>query len=216
MSKRLLILLLLTLALLTGAASSKTLSVDEILEKHRQSASALEDLQAAAHLDLEVLLGILPYRESLDGSYFYQKPDRHKLEFKDAPSYLQKAPSMFNWKLPNPDKYKVVAVSPDGKNNDSYQLFYKPNNAGSSTQSIACYFDPDNFRLTRQETSYKDGGSVKLKFAYQKSTELPVLESVKAAVVIPAYKLTGGATITFSGQQANAGLDKSIFEGSTD
>lgn len=192
--------------------SAAELTVEEVIAKHRQASSRLEDLKADARLNLQVLLGVLPYSEKLDGHYYYQKPDKHKLEFPDAPSYLQKAPSMFNWNLPETEKYKVVVVAPKNSDqNPAYQLFYKPKHADSSTQSITCSFDSKTWRLMKQETAYKDGGSVKLHFNYKQDSEIPVLDQVIAAVNIPAYKLTGDAVISFSAQTPNKGLDSSVF-----
>ncbi len=201
--------------LLAGLAVQSTaaeITVEEVIAKHLQASSRLDNLKADAQLHLQVLLGVLPYSEKLSGHYFYLKPDKHKLEFPDAPSYLQKAPSMFNWNLPDTDKYNVVAVAPkEGEGETGYRLFYKPKRADSSTQSITCTFDSETWRLTKQETAYKDGGSVKLQFSYKKDPKMPILDKVTAAVSIPAYKLTGDAVISFSSQAPNKGLDPSVF-----
>lgn len=189
------------------------LGVEELLAKHQEASKRLDDLKADAQLDLQVLLGILPYREKLQGSYFYLKPDKHKLDFPDAPSYLQKAPSMFNWNLPDPNKFKITVVAPkSGDANGFYQLFYKPKNFDSSTQSIICAFDAKTARLIKQDTAYKDGGSVNLQFNYLAKSELPILDKVTASVSIPSYKLTGNATISFTNPKPNSGIDSAVFE----
>ncbi|HIB64165.1 MAG TPA: hypothetical protein EYO33_03335 [Phycisphaerales bacterium] len=202
-------LMILLLGFLTLQAWARPLDADTLLTRHCEATSQLEDVKSKANLNLNVLLGVLPYSEKLNGRYFYQKPNRHKLEFDNAPAYLEKAPSLFKWDLPSTEKYKTKILQHTDEN--SHHLLFLPKNGQSSTLSIKCIFDAENYRLLSQETTYRDGGTVNLSFIYKDGTKLPVLEKVEAKVTIPSYSLTGGATITFSGQEVNQGLDESVF-----
>lgn len=184
------------------------MTTETLLTRHAEATSKLSDIQSNAQLKLDLVLGFLPYSERLKGRYFYQKPNRHKLEFDDAPGYFDKAPSLFKWDLPSTEKYKTKIL--EGEPN-VHRLIFLPKNSDSSTLNITCFFDADSYRLLKQETTYRDGGVVNLQFNYKDDTELPVLDQVDAAVTIPAYKLTGQATITFSDQKINEGLDATIF-----
>ena len=204
--------ILLTL-LLTGLTLAGPPTVEEILKRHQASAEKLEDVKANASLKLKVTVGVFPYSESLSGRYYYQKPNHHRLEFDDAPSYFDKAPSLFKWDLPSLEKYKAKVKGPytetDGK---VFQLLYLSQSPESSTLSVLCTFDSETWRLKRQDTTYRDGGGVALKFQYLPDSELPVLDKVSADVKIPSYSLTGQATISFQDQKTNQGLDESLFE----
>ena len=90
----------LWIVLLSTGMSSAELSVDKLLKNHQEAAAKLDDVKAKAALSLQVSVGIIPYSEKLSGRYYYLKPDRHRLEFDDAPSYFDKAPSLFQWDLP--------------------------------------------------------------------------------------------------------------------
>lgn len=200
------------LVLLSSALSSAELSVDKLLKNHEEASAKLDDVKAKAALSLQVSVGIIPYSEKLSGRYYYLKPDRHRLEFDDAPSYFDKAPSLFQWDLPSRDKYRLKVKGPikDG-GGQVYQLYYLSKNADSSTQSVLCSFDSETWRLLKQETAYRDGGSVALAFQYLTDSALPVLDKVTANVKIPSYSLTGAATISFSDQKYNKGLEEGIF-----
>ena len=93
-----------------------------------------------------------------------------------------------------------------------FQLLFLPKNPDSSTQSVLCTFDAKTWRLEKQDTTYRDGGAVRLAFQYLSDSELPVLEKVVADVDIPSYSLTGAATISFSNQKTNQGIDESLFK----
>ena len=202
----------LWIVLLSTGMSSAELSVDKLLKNHQEAAAKLDDVKAKAALSLQVSVGIIPYSEKLSGRYYYLKPDRHRLEFDDAPSYFDKAPSLFQWDLPSRDKYRLKVKGPiKNGSGQVYQLLYLSKNADSSTQSVLCSFDSKTWRLLKQQTSYRDGGSVALAFQYLTDSALPVLDKVTADVKIPSYSLTGAATISFSDQKYNEGLDEGIF-----
>ena len=205
--------IIVALLTVSGLASGPDLTAEKILEEYQSSMSALEDVKSEAKLAMNLVLGFLPYSENLKGRYYYQKPNKHRLEFDDAPSYFDKAPSMFNWNLPSLEKYRVKASSPEASGKHThYTLLFRPKKAESSTQSVTCTFQAENWKLLQQKTSYRDGGSVTLNFTYLKGSELPILDEVQASVSIPAYSLTGGATISFSNQISNKGLEPNIFE----
>jgi hypothetical protein len=204
---------LLTLCLVTPVTAKPKLTVEGLLERNRIANEALQDVQAQAVLNLDILLGILPYTEHLNGRYYYLNPNKHRLEFDDAPSYFDKAPSMFNWNLPSLEKYRAEAVGPlESPQGEVYLLRFRPKNPETSTQSVTCTFDAQKWIILKHQTAYRDGGSVGLNFAYLEDTRLPILNRVTAMVAIPAYALTGHAVISFSNQTTNVGIDPSIFE----
>ena len=206
-------LIIIVLLALTGSSLADSPTVDQLLERHHKASEGLEDVQAKAKLKLKVVVGVFPYSEDLSGSYYYLKPNHHRLEFDDAPSYFDKAPSLFKWDLPTLEKYKTKVKGPYQEDGSAvFQLLFLPQNSASSTQSVLCTFDATTWRLTKQTTTYRDGGSVSLKFNYVPDSELPVLDKVTADVNIPSYSLTGAATISFSNQETNQGLDESLFE----
>ena len=203
-------LLLILFLVCPGQAQSLTLAqVTERLEKARDG---IDDISAKAAFSFHLQAGILPYNDTLYGSYFFKKPDKHRLEFPDAPSYLKSVPSMFSWKLPSSEKYSCVVSGPVMLNRDRiYKLVYTSKNPSSKTATITVIVDAAKWRVSRQDTAYRDGGSVLLTFAYQDWKGQSLLQKVSGVLNIPAYSLTGDAAITLSDQKVNQGVDDSVF-----
>jgi len=205
----LIICALLGFLILPATSAPQSATVEEILERYHQAQAGLKDVEASASLDLQLVLGVFPYKEKLQGTYYYQQPDRHRLKFQDAPSYFEKAPDMFRWDLPSDEKYKSkIKTSPDPS---SVQVLYLPKNPDSSTLNVLCRFERQSGRLMSQETTYRDGGAVNLDFTYLGSQEFPVLKKVESRVSIPSYSLTGSAGIVFTEHRINEGLEDSVF-----
>lgn len=188
------------------------LSLPQVTEKLENARQAIDDISAQALFNFQLRVGILPYSDSLTGTYLYKKPDRHKLDFPDAPSYLKSVPSMFSWQLPNSEKYNCRVEGPLLENSmNIYRLNYSSNNPDSKTDSIVVSVDSKKWRVFRQDTRYKDGGSVLLQFTYIDWKQSSLLEKVSGDLNIPSYNLKGKAAITLSSHKVNQGLKDSQF-----
>lgn len=205
---------LLALLFTSTAGWAQSLSLAQVTEKMQKRRAGIDDIAARAELSFRLNVGILPYNDNLYGSYYFKKPDRHRLDFPDAPSYLKSVPSMFSWKLPSAEKYDSKVVGPmDDKGMRVYQLVFTPKNPASKTASITVIVDAKEWRVARQDTLYRDGGSVLLDFAYQDWKGHPLLERVSGQIDIPGYSLRGNAAITLSEQQVNKGVNDAVFTG---
>lgn len=206
--------LFLTL-LLSGPGWSQSLSLRQVTEKMEAARSKVEDITARARFDFRLNVGILPYNDSLDGTYYFKRPDRHRLDFPDAPSYLKSVPSMFSWKLPSSEKYDCAVKGPlsPKKGERVYSLLFTSKNPDSKTETITVLVDALRWRIARQDTRYKDGGSVLLSFDYIEQKGLPLLQKVSGKLDIPSYKLKGTAGLSFNEQRVNEGVDNTVFTG---
>lgn len=198
--------------LLASPSFGQGLSLPQVTAKLEKARAAVEDISAQARFDFKLRVGILPYGDSLKGRYLYKKPDRHKLDFPDAPSYLKSIPSMFSWKLPDPEKYSCQVEGPilDGTT-PIYRLNYSSKNPDSKTSSIVASVDAKKWRIFRQDTRYKDGGSVLLLFSYKDWKSSSLLEKVEGDLDIPSYSLKGKASISLSDHKVNQGLKDTDF-----
>lgn len=207
------ILLLIVLLWYSAAAQAETLTGEQILAKVQQAQNDIEDLQSNANLLLDVTLGFLPYSENLDGKYYYKKPNQHRLVFDDAPSYFDNLPNMFSWKVPDLNKYSVKTKKVHLTDGTSvHKLYFSPTNPDSKTRSIAYTVEPTQWSLIEQETLYKDGGELNLKFEYTALSGRQLLKQINAKVRLASYPVKGKATIRFSSHQLNKGLSDSVFE----
>lgn len=194
---------------------AQSLTLDQVKQQIEKAGDGVTDLQADAEFGFQVLVGIIPYRDTLHGTYFFKKPDKHRLDFPDAPSYLKSLPSMFSWKLPSLEKYQAQVIGPLAEGQTHfYSLVFTPKNPDSKTHSITTRVDSSNWQIVRQDTYYKDGGSVLLRFAYLEKNGFPLLQTVMGDVTLRDFKLTGQAQLRFSGHQLNRGLEESVFDGS--
>ena len=208
-----LLFLLTCLWLLCQPALSQGLSLSQVKAKLENSQAKIEDISATARLEFQLKVGILPYNDSLDGTYLYKKPDKHKLDFPKAPSYLKSVPSMFSWKLPSDEKYNCQVVGPVKEGSAHlYKLVYTSKNPNSKTSSSTVSVDANRWRIEKQDTLYKDGGSVLLQFAYKDWKGNSLLEKVSGDLNLPAYSLSGKAAIGLSGHKVNQGLKDSAFD----
>lgn len=207
------LLLLFGIWLFSITCQAQSLSLPQITQKIEEARAGVEDLQAKASFGFQLRVGIIPYSETLYGKYLFQKPDRHKLDFPTAPSYLKSVPSMFSWALPSTEKYEAKVSGPTlwGPGGRIYQLVFTPRNPSSQTSHIKVIVDAEHWRVARQETSYRDGGSVLLSFNYLEGSQYPLLEKVTGTIDIPGYKLKGNAMLTLSEHRVNEGLEPTVF-----
>ena len=205
--------LLSLLFLSSVSAQAETLTGEQILSKVQEAQSRIDNLQANTNLNLDATLGFLPYSENLDGKYYYKKPNKHRLVFDDAPSYFDKMPNMFSWKVPDPKKYSVktkeVALANGTR---AHKLYFSPTNPDSKTRSITYTISHAKWMLLDQETQYKDGGELLLTFQYAEKAGHQLLSQINAKVRLASYPIKGRATIRFSSHKVNQGLSDSVFE----
>lgn len=204
---------LAVLLLLVSPGRAQTLSLKQVAEKMEAARSGVQDISAKAQLAFQLNVGILPYSDALLGTYFFKKPDRHRLDFPTAPSYLKSVPSMFSWKLPSAEKYDCEVSGPHNTKSSTptYLLVFTSKNPDSKTASITMTVNARQWRVDKQDTVYRDGGSVLLTFAYTEQSGLPLLQKVAGQINIPSYSLTGNAAITLSDQKVNKGVDDATF-----
>lgn len=204
---------LLLLGCLASTGYAQSLSLAQVKEKMEAARAGVEDVQAEARFSFRLSVKILPYSDTLNGTYFFKKPDRHRLDFPDAPSYLKSIPSMFSWKLPSAEKYDAVVTGPseDGNGQPIYQLLFTSRNPSSKTSTITVLIDARKWRVISQDTLYRDGGSVLLAFAHHDDHGLPLLQKVTGLIDIPSYSLKGTAAIDLSRHKINQGLEEAIF-----
>lgn len=210
-----LVLAALLALFLSAGGQAQSLNLQQVTHKLEAARAGVEDISAKAEFSFRLNVGILPYNDVLRGSYYFKKPDRHRLDFPDAPSYLKSVPSMFSWKLPSAEKYEATVTGPTltDKGERLYQMLFVSKNPASKTASINVIVDATKWRVARQDTLYRDGGSVLLTFSYIEYPKkgLQLLEKVAGKIDIPAYSLKGTAALVLSEQKVNQGVDDSVF-----
>lgn len=202
------LLLAATVVLEPLAARAQSLSLTQITEKLEQSQQGLHDLSAKAVFQFALRVGVLPYRDSLEGTYRFEPPDRHHLDFPTAPSYLRQVPSMVSWGLPRPEKYecRVEAQQLDSQE-PAYLLHFAPRAATSKIAKILVRVDALQWRISQQDTEYRDGGRVQLRLSYRDDQEFQPLQTVSADLRLPTYHLVGQASIRLSEHRRNPALE---------
>jgi hypothetical protein len=220
-----LVLTALLALFLSSAAQAQSLNLQQVTHKLEEARAGVEDISARAEFSFRLNVGIIPYNDTLRGNYYFKKPDRHRLDFPDAPSYLKSVPSMFSWKLPSAEKYEATVTGPTltDKGEPFYQMLFTSKNPASKTASINVVVDAIRWRVARQDTLYRDGGSVLLTFSYiehlssgRREKGLSLLEKVSGTIDIPAYRLRGTAALILSEQKVNKGVDDSVFTGGSE
>lgn len=184
------------------SSTSWALSFEQALAKLEAARAGIKSLEADAVLKFDLIVGFLPYSESLTGRYHYQHPDQHRFDFPDAPGYLQSVPSLLNWRLPPAEKYSGKVKGPfklDGR--EVYQLYYLPKNSDSKVRAITINVDSEHWTFVKHFTDYKDGGTLQLNFTHSQRQERQLLDLVDAKLNLPTFKLKGTASVRLSNQK---------------
>ncbi len=182
-----------------ASAAAPPLDAQKVLERVQQAREQVSELDATARFGFRLRVGPIPYRETLKGTYSYRAPDEHELDFPNAPGYLQSLPNAFSWELPDLTRYRAALRGPLALDSSRvYIVTLAPKSEESSVQSLRLTIDAQSWHLLRQETSYRDGGSVDLRFAYRAGVPYPVVEEDEADLVIPSYSLRGDAKLELS------------------
>ncbi len=192
--------------------ASFSLSVEDLFEKIRAVNGQVTDYSAAVDVQVNAQIAFVPYNPRVLGRYFYKRPDKHKLEVEEAPSYLKKYPNIFGYSLPDLKKYRGVVVEGGSFNGRPvYRVELLPR-GGSSVSRIDLLVDKERSLVLRNQTTYKNQGSLDVQVQYKKDSSYWVFDTMKARFVFPSVKVNATASAKYSDYRYNQGLPDSFFE----
>jgi hypothetical protein len=201
---------LVAIALATGPVWAQS-PVEKLFARSRGLNPTLRDYSADLKAHADATLTFVPYHVNLNGVYYHKRPDKYKLDLKDAPSFLKDKPSVFGLNLPALERYNCRILEDarvDGRSVAHVSMTPK-STGGSDIQHIELYFDRSNGTVPRFDTYYSKG-HLFLNLHWVQDRGFWVYQQVDADFLFPAVKATLMAKYT--GYKFNQGLSDELFK----
>jgi outer membrane lipoprotein-sorting protein len=203
--------LLSVLLVLTALPGWSAESVEKIFEKARAVNPGLQDSTAEMSVQINAVLGFIPYKTSATGKYYHKQPDKNKLDLEKAPSWLKKYPQVFGYKLPDLTRYNVLKIQESElRGNPVYRIQLVPKQRTNDITNIDIYFNREDYSVPKFDTFYTKG-HLYVDMDYTKSGKFVVCDKLSADFEFP--NITATASANYSNYVFNQNLPDSMFAG---
>lgn len=203
--------LLLGVLLLTAAPGWSAETVEKIFEKARAVNPGLQDSSADMSVEIQAVLGFIPYKTAATGKYYHKQPDKNKLDLQKAPSWLKKYPQVFGYKLPDLTRYNVLKIQEtDLRGNPVYRVQLVPKQHTNDITNIDIYFNRNDYSVPKFDTFYNKG-HLYVDMDYARAGQFVVCDKLSADFEFP--NITATASATYSNYLFNQKLPDSMFAG---
>lgn len=202
---------LFVLLVVTALPSWSAESVEKIFEKARAVNPGLQDSSADMSVEINAVLGFIPYKTAATGKYYHKQPDKNKLDLQKAPSWLKKYPQVFGYKLPDLTRYNVLKIQEtDLRGNPVYRVQLVPKQHTNDITNIDIYFNRSDYSVPKFDTFYNKG-HLYVDMDYAKTGPFVVCDKLNADFEFP--NITATASATYSNYLFNQKLPDSMFAG---
>lgn len=186
-------------------------SASELWEKMTRINPGLNDYSVDLKIKVSAKYQFLNPKLNLEGTYYFKKPDKHKLQLKRASYFLNKYPKIFGWSLPPLKEFnsRVELDSMGGK--DFYKVTLTPKTIAGDVVKEEIWIDRSNYTFPRHNYYYKSGGSISLQIDYRKEKDFMVYNRMQAVFSFPSEKLDASADASYLKYTMNQGLSDSFF-----
>lgn len=197
------------LLVLTALPGWSMETVEKIFEKAKAVNPGLQDSSADMSVEINAVLGFIPYKTAATGKYYHKQPDKNKLDLQKAPSWLKKYPQVFGYKLPDLTRYNVLKIQEtDLRGNPVYRIQLVPKQHTNDITNIDIYFNRNDYSVPKFDTFYNKG-HLYVDMDYSKSGQFVVCDRLSADFEFP--NITATASATYSGYSFNQNLPDSMF-----
>jgi outer membrane lipoprotein-sorting protein len=163
----------------------------------------------AATLHVDVQTHGFPYiSPSLDGTAYYQEPDRSAVIFETVPALASQFKKVYPQLEPPsewPQLYDVTPLSDDGMT--AHFLLVRKKNGRIDHVDVTA--DDKTATVTSMTYVYKDGGSISFAQTYQQIDGNYVIKTQTGKVDIPHY--SADVASSFSNYRLNVKIDEKVF-----
>lgn len=197
----------------SAAYAQKSLSTAEQLwDNIRKINPDLKDFNVKIKVNVQAKYQFMNPRIRLTGTYFFKKPDFHKLELDRSSYFLNKYPKIFGWSMPKLNEFnsKVEDVKLDGK--DYYLVTLTPKTISGDVKQEKIWIDKENYTFPKHIYEYKKGGLITLDVKYRTEGKNILYDKMKASFNFPEEKLSATADATYGVYKINNGYADSFFK----
>ena len=214
-TKILTILFLAALIFTFGAGIARaqdTPTAEKLWENIMKINPGLKDYSVDLYIKVSAKYQIFSPKLNLDGTYYFKKPDKHKLKLRRASYFLNKYPKIFGWSLPALKEFnsKVESVTMGGK--DYFKVTLTPKTIAGDVAKEEIWIDKENYTFPRHIYYYKGGGLITLNIDYRKVKEFLVFNRMQATFKFPKEKLEASADARYGVYKMNIGLSDDFFK----
>lgn len=200
----------LVLFCLLSAPAFAAESAEKIFEKARLVNPGLQDYSADVQIQMNATLGFIPYRPNLNGRYYHKRPDKHKLDLQNAPSYLKKYPNVFGFNLPDLARYNAIRVQETSLNGTPvYKVMLVPKTRTNDITAIDVYVNRSDYSVPKYDTFYTKG-HLFVNIDFKKQDGYLVYDRMLAEFEFPSVTATANAT--YANYRFNQNLADALFQ----
>ena len=193
------------------AADSALPSGNSIIESMKKINPGLKDYASDIKVKVKVQLSILPLGMDLQGKYYYKKPDKYKLELKNAPKTIQKYPQIFGWRLPETDINTFVVDATTLNGIPVYHVTINPSIGRGDIINEEMWVDKDKYVFYKYVTHYKNDGLISTDIKYRTEKGYQLFDQVDAGFSFPKVGVNATAHAEYPAYQLNVGLSDDFF-----
>lgn len=203
---------LFSVSLSTPAWADKLPTAETLWDKVTQINPKLQDYEVAMKILVKAKYKFLNPTLNLKGTYYYKKPDKHKLILDKASYFLKQYPKVFGWSLPKLKEFnsKVELAKLNGR--DCYLVTLTPKTIAGDVERERIWIDKENYTFPQHIYEYKNQGQIMLNVVYRKEDKFIVFSKMNASFKIPKENLTATAVADYGQYKFNTGIKDSFFE----
>ncbi len=193
-------------------AQKKLPTAEQLWDNIRKINPDLKDFNVKIKVNVQGKYQFMNPRLRLTGTYYFKKPDFHKLELDRASYFLNKYPKIFGWSMPKLEEFnsKVEDVKLDGK--DYYLVTLTPKTISGDVKQERIWIDKDNYTFPKHIYEYKKNGLITLEVKYRTEGKNILYDKMKASFSFPEEKLSATADATYGAYKINNGYSDSFFK----
>jgi outer membrane lipoprotein-sorting protein len=195
----------------SSAQQTSCPSPEDLWQKLMEVNPGLQDYSVGVNINANVKFMLLNPDLNLEGTYYFKKPDKHKLQLKRSYNFLEKYPNIFGWELPELSQHNstVKEVSDGGKK--YFVVILIPKVKRSDLQRQEFWIDSSNFTVPRQVFMYDGEGRITVDVTYRRDQQYWLYDRMTANFSFPKMKLNARALATYGNYRTNLGLNDEFF-----
>ncbi|MCD4783395.1 MAG: hypothetical protein K8T10_06150 [Candidatus Eremiobacteraeota bacterium] len=205
-------LLLFILLSAIPASAEKMPTAEQLWTRLQKVNPGLKDYSVRLKIKVQAKYQFLNPKLRLTGTYYFKKPDKHKLKLDRASYFLNKYPKIFGWNLPKLKEFnsKVKSVKYMGK--DYYLVTLTPKTIAGDVKMERLWIDKKNYTFPKHIYEYKSGGNITLNVTYRKNGKFILYDKMNASFDFPKEKLSAKANATYGKYTLNKDIPDSFFD----
>lgn len=173
---------------------------------------SLSSFQTRVHVDVRMLN--FPYlRSTLDGTFYFKRPDKYEVVFDRVPFYMRGFSRLFDdvgdagaWQR---DQNIVLLGTRNAGAQPLLLLRLTKKIHDDNLDHTDAYVDPATYELVRMEWHYSNGGVIAMTQSYRRESGFTLLAEQRATIDIPHIHAIGKAS--YGGYQTNVNVDDAMF-----